>query len=135
MSKIKSLALAAVVATAALSTAQSAHACSKGFLAQLGCATGVLTPEQAQRADDWHARLGRPLEQFNPVGRPPAPAPMPAPRTGGYPQYGGPEYGHPGFAPPVLPMPPVVQWRPMPHPGYAMPLRHHYPRPHYHRRP
>ena len=47
---------------------------------------------------------------------------MPAPRMGNYPQYGGPVHGHPGFAPSALPMPPLVQWRPMPHPGYGMPL-------------
>ncbi len=60
-----------------------------GFLADVGVATGIITPGQADTLDDVHARLGAPLNQFNPLnqgGFQPAqpPAPQFAPRLGNF---------------------------------------------------
>ena len=55
---------AALAALALTGVASSALACdSPGFLAQVACQTGIITNEQAHRADAVHAALGNPLDR------------------------------------------------------------------------
>ena len=57
------LVLGAALATALTLTSSSAFAAS-GFLAQVGVATGLVSEDQANQLDQWHAALGNPLDQI-----------------------------------------------------------------------
>jgi hypothetical protein len=70
MNLIKKIcALSALVLSGAVSVPASAGVCTGGFLADVACITGLVSPSIARSLDRAHRGVGAPLNQLNPFGQ------------------------------------------------------------------